>query len=151
ATAGDDFGVKRVRFAEGTTTLGTSTLPPYAVNVTVPANAACNSTRTYSAVAMDSLGQTTSATKAVTVACGSQPAPTVTATATVTVGGEVTPAPKTDTYVAPSAVAGPSVSFVSWPRSVAGKSRVTFNASAPAGLKSASVVLGNRTLCTISA
>ena len=36
ATASDDFGIKRVRFAEGFTTLGTATLPPYSVNVDDP-------------------------------------------------------------------------------------------------------------------
>jgi hypothetical protein len=154
ATAGDDFGIKRVRFAEGTTTLGTAATPPYTVNVTIPADAACNSVRTYSAVAMDSLGQTTSATAPVTVTCGAEaqptPSATATATATTTVGGEVTPEPKTEPNPAPGPGA-PAVSFVSWPRSIAGKSRVVFNASAPAGLKSAAVVLGSRTLCVVTA
>ena len=45
----------------------------------------------------------------------------------------------------------PSVSFVSWPRSIAGTSRVAFTAGAPAGLKSAAVILGSRTLCVLSA
>jgi hypothetical protein len=43
------------------------------------------------------------------------------------------------------------VSLITWPRSVAGKSRVVFDASAPAGLKSAAVILGSRTLCVLSA
>ena len=38
----------------------------------------------------------------------------------------------------------------SWPHSIAGKSRVTFTATAPAGLKSAAVVLGSRTLCVLT-
>jgi len=65
----------------------------------------------------------------------------------------VTPEPdaKTpDTVAAPRADA-PTATFVSWPRSIAGKSRVVFNASAPAGLKSAAVILGSRTLCVLSA
>ena len=36
ASASDDFGIKRVRFAEGATTLGTATTPPYTVNVHDP-------------------------------------------------------------------------------------------------------------------
>jgi len=153
ATASDDFGIKRVRFAEGLTTLGTSTLPPYAVTVTIPADAACNSVRTYSAIAMDSLGQTKSATAPVTVSCApdAQPTPVATVTATATVTGEVTPEPKTDPIAAPRPGA-PSVNLVSWPRSIAaGRSKVVFTPSAPAGLKSAAVVLGNRTLCVLTA
>ncbi len=89
AMASDDFGVKRVRFAEGFTTLGTATLPPYSVSVTIPADAACNTVRTYSAVATDSAGQTKSATFPVTVTCSTTPTPTTpaatgTATATAT-------------------------------------------------------------------
>jgi hypothetical protein len=43
------------------------------------------------------------------------------------------------------------VSFISWPRSIAGKSKVVFTPNTPAGLKSAAVVLGNRTLCVLTA
>ena len=150
ATAGDDFGVKRVRFAEGLTTIGTATQAPYTATVTIPSDAACNSVRTYSAIATDSANQTASATAPVTVTCGAGPQPTpvatVTATATTTVEGEVTPQPK----AAAPTVAGPSVAFISWPRSVAGRSKVTFNANAPAGLRSAAVVLGSRTLCVLT-
>jgi hypothetical protein len=161
AAASDDFGVKRVRFAEGTTTLGTATAAPYTQSATIPAGAGCNSVRTYSAVVTDSAGQTSSATAPVTVDCSITPTPTatptatVTATATVTVGGEVTatptpaPAPKTDS-VTTTRVGAPSVEFVSWPRSIAGKSRVVFTPNAPGGLKSAAVVLGSRTLCVVT-
>ncbi len=152
ASPSDDFGVKWVRFAEGATTLGTATAAPYTQTATVPSTAACNSVRTYSAVVTDSLGQTSSATAPVTVDCAIVvPTPTATpaatATATVTVGGEVTPTPEAKTVAA----AGPSVTFVSWPRSIAGKSRIVFTPNAPAGLKSATVVLGSRTLCSITA
>jgi hypothetical protein len=154
ATPADDFGVKRVRFADGLTTIATVTAPPYTATVTIPATAACNSVRTFSAVAMDSLGQTSSASAPVTVTCGTDPTPTptpvVTATATVTVGGVVTPEPNPTTPAAPSA-SGPSIAFVSWPHTIAGKSRVVFTTSAPAGLKSAAVVLGSRTLCVVTA
>ena len=146
ATAADDFGIKRVRFAEGLTTLGTATTPPYTVSFTIPADAACNSVRTFSAVAMDSAGQTTSATTPVTVACapGAQP------NAAPDVADDVTPEPGSKAPSATTAGA-PAGTFVSWPRSIAGKSRIVFNASAPAGLKSAAVILGSRTLCVLSA
>jgi len=152
ADASDDFGIKRVRFAEGLTTLGTATLPPYTQTVTVPADAACNSVRTYSAVAMDSLGQTRSATLPVTVTCAAPvvPTPVATATATADVGGVVTPQPEQPKQVNPTPNTAPSVAFVSWPRTIAGKSKVVFTPNAPAGLKSASVVLGTRTLCTVT-
>ena len=160
AAPSDDFGVKRVRFAEGATTLGTVTAAPYTQTAMIPSDAACGSVRTYGAVVTDSAGQTSSATAPVTVDCATPtPTPTatatpvVTATATVTVGGEVTPTPEPKT-AAPVTVAssnGPSVAFVSWPRSIAGKSRIVFAPNAPAGLKSATVVLGSRTLCTITA
>jgi hypothetical protein len=145
ATAGDDFGVKRVRFAEGVTTLATATLPPYAATATIPAGAACDSVRTYTAVATDSLGQTRSATARVTVSCSAAAAPTATPAATVS------PEPTTEPVTAPRPGA-PSVAFVSWPRSVAaGTSKVVFTLSAAAGLKDATVVLGNRTLCVLTA
>jgi hypothetical protein len=153
ATAADDFGIKRVRFAEGLTTLGTATVPPYTVAVTIPADAACNSVRTFSAVAMDSLGQTKSATAPVTVTCvpEAQPSPVATATATAPVSGDVPPEAKPDLVAAPRPGA-PTVTLVSWPRSIAaGRSKVVFTASAPAGLKSAAVVLGSRTLCVLTA
>ncbi|MDA0164132.1 Ig-like domain-containing protein [Solirubrobacter ginsenosidimutans] len=155
ATPADDFGIKRVRFADGLTTIATVTAPPYRASFTIPATAACNSVRTFSAVAMDSLGQTQSATAPVTVTCGADPQPTptatVTATATVTVGGTVTPEPKPVTDGGTPKAGLPAASFISWPRSIAGKSRVVFDASAPAGLKSAAVILGTRTLCVVSA
>src|SRR5262249_22460726 len=72
ASPADDFGVKRVRFTVGTTTLGTVTLPPYTLTSTIPEDAACGSTRSYTAIATDSLGQTGSATRAVTVTCSTQ-------------------------------------------------------------------------------
>jgi hypothetical protein len=161
AAAGDDFGVKSVRFTEGLTALGTATAPPYTQSVSLPGDAACNSVHTYTALVTDSALQTKSATAPVTVTCNADPQPTptatapptVTATATVTVGGEVTPQPepKTADPVATTRADGPSVSFVSWPRSIAGKSRIVFAPNAPAGLKSAAVVLGTRTLCVVTA
>ncbi|RKQ87770.1 hypothetical protein C8N24_5799 [Solirubrobacter pauli] len=169
AAASDDFGVKRVRFAEGLTTLGTATLPPYTQSVTIPADAACNSVRTYSAVAMDSLGQTKSATVPVTVTCSTTPEPTPTATPTVTatptatatatpgstqtvtVGGTVEKDYDPTKTVNAAQGSGPAAAFVSWPRSIAGKSKVVFTASSAAGIKSAAVVLGSRTLCVVTA
>ena len=75
ASPADDFGVKRVRFTSGTTTLGTASVAPYTQSVVIPAEAACNSTRAYSAVVTDSGGQTAPATTSVTVTC---PVPTPT-------------------------------------------------------------------------
>jgi hypothetical protein len=87
ATATDDIGIKRVRFTDGSTTIGTATTPPYQQTFTVPANAACNSTRTFTAIATDSANQTSSVSRTLTVFCSAS------ATATTTVTGEVTPAP----------------------------------------------------------
>ena len=75
--------------------------------------------------------------------------PVATPTATIVVGGTVTPEPDKGVNAAPAVA--PSVAFVSWPRSIAGKSKVLFSASSPAGIKSAAVVLGTRTLCVVSA
>ena len=110
ADGSDDFGIKRVRFADGAATLGTATLPPYTQTATIPADAACGSTRTYSAVVMDSIGQTVAASAPVTVSCEVEPEPTATATPTATASPGPVPVP------AP-APAGPSALFLSWPSS----------------------------------
>ena len=91
ATAADDIGVKRVRFTDGSTTIGTLTAPPYSQTFTIPANAACNSTRTFTAIVTDSANQTSSASKTLTVFCAA-PGPNAAPEATVTAGDE-TPAP----------------------------------------------------------
>jgi hypothetical protein len=147
ATASDDFGVKRVRFADGATTLGTATLPPYAQRMAIPYDAACNSTRDFSAVATDSLGQTASATRSVTVQCaagnagqgGGAPA----ATPAPVAGGDIR-------QVGDVAVpAAPSVAWGTWPVTIHGSATVTFTASAPAGLARADVLLGDHLMCRL--
>jgi hypothetical protein len=104
ATPADDIGVKRVRFTDGSTTIGTVSAPPYSQTFTIPANAACNSTRTFTAIATDSANQTGSASRTLIVAC-QQPGPGASATATVTVGGEVTPTPNAPADPQPNAQA----------------------------------------------
>jgi hypothetical protein len=125
ANPADDFGVKRVRFSSGTTTLGTASVPPYTQSVVIPAEAACNSARSYGAVVTDSLGQTAAATTSVTVSC---PAP----------------AP-------PTPPAAPTLAFQSWPSPLRASGNVAFAVTAPAGLKSVVVFLGSRQVCTITA
>jgi hypothetical protein len=66
ATAADDFGVKRVRFSDGSTPLGSVSAPPYTTTFTVPADAPC-ADRTLTALAEDSLGQTAAASARVSV------------------------------------------------------------------------------------
>jgi hypothetical protein len=66
ATAGDDFGIKKVSFADGATPLGSDAAPPYTATLAIPADAPC-AARTVTATAQDSLGQTSTATLTVTV------------------------------------------------------------------------------------
>ncbi len=66
ATAEDDFGIKRVTFYDGSTVLGSVTAPPYTQTFKVPSDAPCTQ-RTFTAVAEDSSGQTSSASTVVTV------------------------------------------------------------------------------------
>jgi hypothetical protein len=130
ASPADDFGVKRVRFTSGTTTLGTASVAPYTQSVVIPAEAACNSTRAYSAVVTDSLGQTSSAAKSVTVTC---------------------PAPAPQPTTQPSLPAAPTLAFLSWPSPLRGSGGATFAVTAAAGLKSVAVFLGGRQVCTLTA
>ena len=124
AAAGDDFGVKRVRFADGGTTLGTVTAPPYTLAATIPADAACGSTRTYTAVVIDSAGQTKSASATVTVTC---------------------PAPNPN----PNPPAPPTIAFAQAPSTLSGTTRVRFTPVAAAGLKQVELFLGSRRICTL--
>lgn len=146
----DDFAIKRVRFAEGATTLATATLPPYSTTVTIPATAACNSVRTYTAVAMDSIGQTTSATAPVTVLCSTGPSagPTPEATASPTPEATSTPTPESPAPPTVVAASKPSIAFVAVPAN--GSGRVSYQADAPAGVKAVTLFLGNRSVCTLA-
>lgn len=59
ADADDDFGVKHVTFFNGLQQLSQDSSPPYAEDFVIPNDAPCG-TRTFTAVAEDSLGQTVS-------------------------------------------------------------------------------------------
>jgi hypothetical protein len=91
--------------------------------VTVPADAACGSIRTYSAVVMDSIGQTKSASTTVTVTCPATPQP----------------APKP-----------PTIAFASAPSTLSGTTRVQFTPAAEAGIKQVDLFLGARKVCTLT-
>ena len=131
ASPSDDFGVKRVRFAEGSATLGTASVPPYTQSVALPAGAACDSMRAFGAVATDSANQTAPAKPVVVkVTCAPEPEPS--------------PSPS------PSPAA-PTLGWVSWPSRLRGSAPVAFSATAAGGLKSIEVSLGARHICTITA
>jgi Bacterial Ig domain len=76
ATAADDFGVTSITFYDGNTELATVTPPADTATLTIPADAACGSTATLSAVATDFLGQTGSGSSEIAVAgtgaCGKE-------------------------------------------------------------------------------
>ena len=127
AGGSDDFGIKRVRFADGGTTVGIVTAPPYTQVVTIPADAACGSTRTYTAVVMDSSGQTKSASSTVTVTC---------------------PAPQPPPQPAP---AKPAIAFNGVPSTLSRTTKIRFNATAEAGVKTVELFLGARRICTLTA
>jgi hypothetical protein len=96
ATATDDIGVKRVRLTDGSTTIATLSAPPYSQTFTIPANAACNSTRTFTAIATDSADQTSSVSRTLTVFCA-QPGPSAAAEdATGTKGDAAAPSAQVD-------------------------------------------------------
>ena len=59
ADAGDDFGVSSVRFFDGAVPIDSDSSAPYEQEFTIPNNAPCG-TRTFTAIATDSAGQTTS-------------------------------------------------------------------------------------------
>jgi hypothetical protein len=127
ATGSDDFGVKRVRFADGASTLGTVSTPPYTLQATIPADAACGSSRTYTAVVMDSLGQTRSASATVAVTC-------------------TNPNPNPDPEPA-----APSIAFDGAPtRLAAGRTLVAFAPTAQAGIRRVELFLGDRRICTLT-
>jgi hypothetical protein len=80
ANADDDFGIRRVTFHLGDVQLAETEVPPYTLMYTVPADAPCDAPRTFTAIAEDSLGQTTSASVTVAIKCHYG-----------TVGGQVSP------------------------------------------------------------
>jgi hypothetical protein len=93
ATGTDDYGVKRIRFYDGGTLVGDTTAASPTTTVAIPSDATCGSTRSYTALVGDSLGQTTgSAPVVVTIACPA-PAPTPGTTPAPAPAPAPTPAP----------------------------------------------------------
>jgi hypothetical protein len=170
AAPADDFGVHDVTFYDGAWQIGRVTTKPYKLNYTIPWDVTCVS-RTLTAVATDSSGQTGSSSTTIDVDandCSGTPQPTptptatatasptavATATATVTVGGEVTatptpePQPQQQVRVASD---GPSVSFGNVPASIASAGvLVNVTPLAKAGIRQLDVYLGTRKICTLT-
>jgi hypothetical protein len=128
AEADDDFGVSSVRFYDGARLLSTQRLAPFRQTVTLPADATCDGTHTFAAIATDSAGQTRSASAAVTVKCDPTPDP---------------PVPS----AAPKGPGGPAIAWLNKPTRLSGSRTLGFAVSAPIGLKSVVVTLGLRTVC----
>jgi hypothetical protein len=160
----DDFGVKQVTFYDGAATLGASGLPPYAVTEAIPAGAACG-VRALTAVAEDSLGQTTLAHGSVTVTgCDAGPGTPPVDPDPTPVDPGPTPSPITAGPAAPNAAlpvdpspitagpAAPKVALVTPPSTLtAGGATLTLAPSAQAGIKEVTVYLGTRRICTLTA
>jgi hypothetical protein len=139
ATAADDFGVKSVTFYDGTAKLGTASVGAYAATEAIAADAACGS-RAISAIAEDSLGQTTIARGTLTVTgCDAAPAPPAQG------GGGSAPAP-VPASAAPTIGIKPVTSAVK-----ASGTTVELTPAAAAGVKQVDVFLGTRKLCTLTA
>ena len=156
----DDFGIRDVKIYDGAWQVGTVSVKPYKLTYTIPSDVTCVS-RTLTAVATDSAGQTGSSSTTIDIDpadCAGSPTPTptatataspvVTATATVTVGGEVTPTP---VPVSAAKSAAPSVSFGSVPANIA-SAGVVVNVSpvASAGVRQLDVYLGTRKICSLT-
>jgi Bacterial Ig domain len=134
ATAADDFGVTSITFYDGNVELATVTPPADTATLTIPADAACGSTSTLSAVATDFLGQTGSGSSEIAVACAKvEPPP-----------GNPPPAPGRPTVklVAPGQIgaAGATVSATA-----------TADTAAGASVAKVEFFLGNELLCTDAA
>jgi hypothetical protein len=134
ATAADDFGVTSITFYDGNVELATVTPPADTATLSIPADAACGSTTTLSAVATDFLGQTGSGSSEIAVACAKvEPPP-----------GNPPPAPGRPTVKlhAPGQVgaAGATVSATA-----------TADTAAGASVAKVEFFLGNELLCTDTA
>jgi hypothetical protein len=170
AAPSDDFGVHDVTFYDGAWQIGRVTTKPYKLNYTVPYDVTCAS-RTLTAVATDSSGQTGSSSTTIDIDandCSGTPQPTptptptatatasptavATATATVTVGGEVTATPTAEPQQqARVASDGPSVAFGSVPANIASAGvLVNVTPIAKAGIRQLDVYLGTRRICTLT-
>jgi hypothetical protein len=168
AAPSDDFGVHDVTFYDGAWQIGRVTTKPYKLNYTIPSDVTCV-TRTLTAVATDSSGQTGSSSTTIDIDandCSGTPQPTptptptatasptavATATATVTIGGEVTatPTPTAEPQVR-AASDGPSVAFGNVPASIASAGvLVNVTPIARAGIRQLDVYLGTRKICTLT-
>ncbi len=142
AAVGDDFGVKNVVFYDGPWAVGSADRKPYSVTYKLPTGISC-ATRTLTAVAEDSAGQTASSSVQIGIAAGDCATPTPTATPTAT--ATVTPQP---TVQPPG---GPSVEFVDAPlRLPTSGADFEVDPHAPAGLKQVDVFLGTTRICTLT-
>jgi hypothetical protein len=165
AAPSDDFGVHDVTFYDGAWQIGRVSTKPYKISYTIPWDVTCV-TRTLTAVATDSSGQTGSSSTTIDIDandCSGTPQPTPTptatataspaATATVTVGGEVTATPTatSEPQVKAAASDGPSVSFGNVPANIASAGvLVNVTPIARAGIRQLDVYLGTRKICTLT-
>lgn len=166
AAPSDDFGVHDVTFYDGAWQIGRVSTKPYKLSYTIPWDVTCV-TRTLTAVATDSSGQTGSSSATIDIDandCSGTPQPTptptatptavATATATVTVGGEVTATPTAEPQQQQQvrvASDGPSVSFGSVPANIASAGvLVNVTPIAKAGIRQLDVYLGTRRICTLT-
>jgi hypothetical protein len=132
AGATDDFGIQRMRIYDGASAVSDMSKPPYTTTVTIPASAACGSTRTFSSLATDSSEQTAASPGAlVTVTCPAAP------------GGGTTPVPT------PSVA--PSIAFSAPYSKLAAGRGITLSVKAPAGVKSVQLLLAGRVVCRFTA
>jgi len=168
AAPSDDFGIHDITFYDGAWQIGRVTTKPYKLSYTIPWDVTCV-TRTLTAVATDSSGQSGSSSTTIDIDandCSGTPQPTptptatataspvATATATVTVGGEVTATPTPEPQQQQQvrvASDGPSVSFGSVPGNIASAGvLVNVTPIAKAGIRQLDVYLGTRKICTLT-
>ena len=150
AIATDDFGVKSVRFSSGAEQLGTVATPPYRLTTTIPADAACNSQRTYTALATDSDGQTASKSVAVTATCPAPPPDPGNGGGSgggSGGGGTTSPAPGPAPVI--FTTTPPSISISTFPAVLTRSTILTFSPKAPAGVARVDVFLGSRQVCAL--
>jgi hypothetical protein len=141
ATGGDDFGIKRITFYDGSTVLGSVNTPPYTQAFTVPADAPC-ADRTLTAVVEDSSGQTNSASKVISVVgpnnCQppADPGPG---------GGETPPTTPTPTPVPPGGSLPNNVHTIDQSGTV-----VAISPTSNVGIAKIEWFLGDRLICTVT-
>jgi ribosomal protein L37E len=147
AAAGDDFGVKTVTFFDGASAVGTATNAPWSVDEAIPADGGC-APKTFTAVAADFLGQTSSSTVSIDGACEDE---TPAGSASGGGGGSSTgDTPAGGDTSAPSGSGStPTVSLVSPPSTIGPNGKtVTANPASEAGVARVDVFLGTRLVCS---